>query len=255
MSRIPWKKIAKAVETIGGAGTPDGVFERALEQLDLMVPSDQGVAVPNMNLREIRQRVGRPNPQMITRNAPDGYWQRYVEYYEALDPRQNETYYMDKSGVVVVDTSFMDGTEFGEDFLKKYGVRFCLCLSNLALCGGKGFTLSVYRSGKRPFSESEVKAARALLPHIHNLSLLAAGPEARRNARAQEAAAAAGLSAREQEVALLLSERMSIREIADRLFISRNTAEKHMQHIYWKLNAGGKADVRRLLLGDSDLSR
>ena len=68
--------------------------------------------------------------------------------------------------------------------------------------------------------------------------------------RVQDAAAAAGLSRREQDVAVLLSRRLSIREIADRLFISRHTVEKHMQHIYWKLNAGGKADVRRLLLGD-----
>lgn len=248
MGRISWKQIVKAVEAIEIGGTPDGVFARAIEELDRLVPSDQGVAVPNIDLGQIRQRVGRPNPQMITRNAPPGYWESYVAHYEALDPRQNEAYYLAKSGVVVVDLSFLDGTEFGEDFLKKHGVQFCLCLSNLAMRGGKGFILSVYRSGKKPFSEKEVEAARALLPHVHNLSTLAAGPAALESSRARDAAAAAGLSVREQDVAVLLAQRMSIREIADRLFISRHTVEKHMQHIYWKLNAGGKADVRRFLI-------
>jgi DNA-binding CsgD family transcriptional regulator len=249
VGRISWKRINKAVEAIEVAGT-DGLFGRAIEQLDLLAPSVQAVAVPNFNLHEIRQRIGRPNSQMITRNAPPGYWESYLQYYEALDPRQNEAYYLAHAGVMCVDTSFLYKTEFGHDFLKKHGVRFCLCLTNVALCGGRGFLISLYRAGNTPFSEKEVDAASALFPHIHNLSIMAANPAEQRTSRAQTAAAAAGLSAREQDVAVLLSDRMSIREIADRLFISRHTVEKHMQHIYWKLNAGGKADVRRRLLGD-----
>jgi len=250
VSPISWKRISEAVEAIEVAGSPEGVFVRAVEQLDLLVPSDHAIAVPNVNVREIRQRVGRPNPQMIMRNSPPGYWESYLQYYEALDPRQNEAYYLAHSGVAIVDTSFLYKTEFGNDFLKKHGVRHCLCLSNLTRNGGPGFVLCMFRGQGTPFSEQEVQAASALLPHIHNLSLMAAGPAARRAARAHEAAAAAGLTSREQEVAVLLSERMSIREIAERLFISRHTAAKHMQHIYWKLNASGRSDVRRLLLGD-----
>jgi DNA-binding CsgD family transcriptional regulator len=255
MGRISWKRISQAVEAMEAAGTESGVFSRAIEQLNLLVPSDQAVAVPNVNLREIRQRVGRPNPLMITRNAPPGYWEDYLQHYEALDPRQNEAYYAAKSGVVIVDTSFLYKTEFGHDFLKKNDVRFCLCLSNLSLRGGKGFVVSLYRGGRKPFSENELESAAALFPHIHHLSLLAAGPAAPNVSRAQEAAAAAGLSPREQDVAVLVSERLSIREIADRLFISRHTVEKHMQHIYGKLNANGKADVRRFLLGEEQKIR
>jgi DNA-binding CsgD family transcriptional regulator len=248
VSRISWKRINEAVEAIEGGGTPEGVFGRALEQLDLLAPSAQGVAVPNFNLSEIRQRIGRPNPQMITRNSPHDFWESYISYYEARDPRQNEAYYRAHSGVVTVDASPLYTTEFGHDFLKRHRVRYFLCLSNLALPSGRGFLLSLYRS--TPFSQKEVDAATALFPHIHNLSLLAANPAEQKTSRALAAGASAGLSAREQDVAVLLSQRMSIREIADRLFISRHTVEKHMQHIYWKLNASGKTDVRRLLLGD-----
>jgi DNA-binding CsgD family transcriptional regulator len=253
MSRVPWKRISEAVEAMEAEGTERGVFARALEQLDGLVPCDQAIAVPNVNLGEIRQRVGRANPHMITRNAPSGYWESYLRHYEALDPRQNQAYYTAKAGVVTVDTSFMDRTEFGNDFLKKHDVRFCLCLSNLSLRGGKGFVVSLYRGAGNPFSENEIKSAAALFPHVHHLSLLAAGPSDSYVSRAQEAAAAAGLSRREQEVAVLLSQRLSIREMADRLFISPHTVEKHMQHIYGKLNASGKADVRRVLLGEEKI--
>jgi DNA-binding CsgD family transcriptional regulator len=250
VSRISWKQIAAALEAIEDGGSPEGVFARAVEQLNHLVPSDHGVAVPNMNLQEIRQRVGRPNSRMFTLNAPPGYWDNYVEYYEALDPRQYKDYYMAHSGVVTVDHVSLYKTEFGHDFLRKYGVRYCLCLSNLAQNAGTGFLLSLYRGGKKSFAETEIEAASALFPHIQKLARLATGGAALSASRAREAAAAAGLTVREQEVAVLLSERMSIREIADRLFISRHTAAKHMQHIYWKLNADGRSDVRRLLVGD-----
>jgi DNA-binding CsgD family transcriptional regulator len=249
VSRISWKQVNKAVEAIEAGGTADGVFRSAIEQLALLVPFAHGVATPNMNLKEIRQRVGRPNERMITRNAPPGYWESYLRYYEALDPNQTEEHYLAHSGVAVVDRSCLYGTEFGHDFLKPYGVRYILCLNDLSLGDGRGFCIGLYRD-RTPFSEKEVDAASALLPHIHNLSLMAADRGELKTARALSAAAAAGLSAREQEVAVLLAQRMSIREIADRLFISRHTVEKHMQHIYWKLNAGGKSDVRRQLLGE-----
>ena len=57
MSRISWKQINKAVEAIEAGGTEDGVFRSAVEQLALLVPFAHGAATPNMNLKEIRQRV------------------------------------------------------------------------------------------------------------------------------------------------------------------------------------------------------
>jgi len=249
MGRISWKRINQVIEAIEAAGS-SGFFRQVIEQLNLLAPADHATATPNVNLDEIRQRVGRPNPKQVTWNAPTGYWEDYLRYYEARDPRQNASYYREHTGAHVVDTSFMDGTEFGDDFLKKYGARFCLRLSNLAPTRGRGFVVSLYRSGKKPFTDTELESATALFPHVHNLSLFAADPLSREAARAQDAAAAAGLSRREQDVAVLLSRRMSILEIADRLFISRHTVEKHMQHVYWKMNASGKSDVRRLLLGD-----
>jgi diguanylate cyclase (GGDEF)-like protein len=61
-------------------------------------------------------------------------------------------------------------------------------------------------------------------------------------------ASQAGLTEREHEIALLLSERLSMREIAERLSISRRTVEKHAENIYLKLGIRRKQEVGEHLL-------
>jgi DNA-binding NarL/FixJ family response regulator len=51
----------------------------------------------------------------------------------------------------------------------------------------------------------------------------------------------AGLSAREVEVLGLVAEGCSNAQIADRLVISRRTAEHHVQHIYTKIGVSSRA--------------
>ncbi len=58
-----------------------------------------------------------------------------------------------------------------------------------------------------------------------------------------------GLTQREQEIALLLSERLTMPEIADRLFISPRTVEKHAENIYAKLGIRRKQELGGHLLG------
>jgi DNA-binding NarL/FixJ family response regulator len=49
------------------------------------------------------------------------------------------------------------------------------------------------------------------------------------------------LSAREDEVARLVAEGLTNREIAQRLFISERTAQNHVQHILTKLDFTNRA--------------
>ena len=51
------------------------------------------------------------------------------------------------------------------------------------------------------------------------------------------------LSAREQEVAALVAEGLSNRQIAERLFLSERTAQNHVQHILTKLDLSNRAQV------------
>jgi ATP/maltotriose-dependent transcriptional regulator MalT len=55
----------------------------------------------------------------------------------------------------------------------------------------------------------------------------------------------ASLSQRELEVARLVTDRLTNREIADRLVLSQKTVERHMDHIFRKLGVGSRVEVAR----------
>jgi DNA-binding CsgD family transcriptional regulator len=56
-----------------------------------------------------------------------------------------------------------------------------------------------------------------------------------------------GLTAREVDVALLLAERCSNKEIARQLSIAHRTAGKHTENVMAKLNTSSRRDVARIL--------
>ena len=70
------------------------------------------------------------------------------------------------------------------------------------------------------------------------LEAAGAGPRKRR-----ESLRPAGLSEREVEVARLVAAGCSNPEIAERLVISRRTAEHHVQHIYVKVGVSSRAGL------------
>lgn len=61
-----------------------------------------------------------------------------------------------------------------------------------------------------------------------------------------------GLTQRESEILMLLSEGLSNKEIADRVQISYDTVRAHLRHIYEKLHVGGRTEaVRKYLKASS----
>jgi DNA-binding CsgD family transcriptional regulator len=69
-----------------------------------------------------------------------------------------------------------------------------------------------------------------------------------RQRRAPVAGRPAGLSRRELEVLQLLTEGLTTREIAERLFISAKTADRHIQNIYAKIGTSTRATATRWAL-------
>jgi DNA-binding CsgD family transcriptional regulator len=70
---------------------------------------------------------------------------------------------------------------------------------------------------------------------------------ARGGRRASTMTGIASLSDREHEVARLVLERLTNREIAERLVLSQKTVERHLSRIFVKLDARSRVEVARLL--------
>jgi len=60
----------------------------------------------------------------------------------------------------------------------------------------------------------------------------------------------AALSGRELEVAGLVADHLTNREIADRLVLSHKTVERHMTHIFGKLQVSSRGEVARVVAAD-----
>jgi DNA-binding CsgD family transcriptional regulator len=63
--------------------------------------------------------------------------------------------------------------------------------------------------------------------------------------RSEQAAGLASLSGRELEVARLVTERLTNREIAERLVLSEKTIERHLSSVFRKLDASSRVEVAR----------
>lgn len=147
---------------------------------------------------------------------------------------------------IVADFQPYANTEFVTDFVRPRNIERCV--------GGwfRRYTIVIPRCRHaRLFTDRETAISKILAPHLENFydTLCLAAPEETGLQFLQEEASRLGLTRREQEIAALLSERFSMPEIADKLFISRRTVEKHAENIYGKLGIRKKQEVGELLIG------
>lgn len=278
LSSTVWRSLCFALEGIELERTRGGFLSRSLEQIERLVPFSHALGVlttatasqrtfDEVEIRRVYEFPFSPGDGklhtvrdatygewvILSRNAPAGFWDEYFSHRggvgwtcSSIDPRLSAR----RLEVIDwLDFAGKDSTEIG-CFVKKHDSRYVLGISNYADRSSPGFRFCLYRGRRTPFTEIEVATVSALFPHLRNLCSVATDAEADGKRRARAAAAAAGLTRREQEVAVLVSERLSVAEIAERLFISPRTVAKHVEHIHGKLRASGKREVRRRLLGN-----
>jgi DNA-binding NarL/FixJ family response regulator len=102
--------------------------------------------------------------------------------------------------------------------------------------------------------EEVTRAAEAFAAYGARRHLAAADQELRRLGsrvhRGQRRAGAAGgfasLTARKREIAALIADRLTNREIAQRLFLSEKTIETHLRNVFHKLGVTSRVEVARI---------
>jgi DNA-binding CsgD family transcriptional regulator len=128
------------------------------------------------------------------------------------------------------------------DLLAQASLGFEQCGALVQAAEVAAAAAEAYRRAGKP-RQATAQSARAAtlskqLAGVHTIGL----------ARPHEAAAA--LSARENEVAVLAAQRMAAADIAERLYLSRRTVENHLQRIYIKLGISSRAELE-LALGSA----
>ena len=103
-----------------------------------------------------------------------------------------------------------------------------------------------YQLGQVEEAAQQLRAAEALAHQIANRQLMAEVAAALAETGDRQAGLLPGnLTSRQAEVLRLLADGLSNKEIAERLYLSRGTVERHLATIYHKLGLGGRVDATR----------
>jgi len=254
---VDWKAICQVLEGMEPERTHQGFLARSLDQLRAVVAFDHGFACMShaTALASGRYPVSPHAPCVYSvKDLSLSFWTAYCLGDKASDLLINRDptrlLFTALPRVLPVDWARAAGSSDVRPLLARNGTRYAVTICNDVDTSGWGFRISLYRGNGTPFSERDCAMLRALYPHFHNLYQALTDPGGWSEVRVRRIACSAGLSKREVEVALLLSRRLSSSEIAERLFISRHTVEKHLEHIYGKLRAEGRSEARGLLTGD-----
>lgn len=114
-------------------------------------------------------------------------------------------------------------------------------------------------AGEREAGLEQLRAAHTALEALGARHLAAQAVRERRHLgerlgrggrRSGELTGLRALSEREREVADLVQDRLTNRQIAQRLVLSEKTVERHLSRIFVKLNARSRVDVARAVEGD-----
>lgn len=252
-SKVPWLKIHDYLLQVGSCRTISEFTLTACKEAEKLVPFDTTACLHRLVEGRCFERClgGVGCSTDVTASYNDYYRMR-----QPGAPAGRGQHSVQDPGLLmftpIVDWRKLQRLEYASDFMLPNNMY----KSVAHVFPAQQIALSAHRSRLSPdFTDVDVTVMDLLNEHLNIYwSFLVEregaqhGPSPEESRSAREKASRFGLTQREQEIALLLAERLSMPEIADRLFISRRTVEKHAENIYGKLGIRRKQEVGEHLL-------
>ena len=244
---IPWRKGNDFLMRCGEVHEPYRFCVTVLEGMRGIVPFDQGLFLMLDANRKITRKYFLDFPK---------YWKSiYLEYYArsehafGLDEELSESMGRPYAEVISWDDYDWIHDDFMEHYIRARGLRHSLTFVLFDLYGAPATAFSLDRMRDEPFSSREVQAVTLAVGHLNNLyKNLFVRPVGQ--VRMWDGATGADeLTPREREVVDLICQGISPANISRELHISIGTTNKHIAHIYRKLDVGNRQELLVRLLG------
>jgi DNA-binding CsgD family transcriptional regulator len=255
-SKVPWVKVHDYLLKVGSCRTIREFTITACREAEMLIPYDTTACMHiliNGNYFDICLG-GSACPSEVTA-AYNTYYRMKQPGAPGVGGKHSDQALGLLMSSHVVDWRKLQYLEYSTDFM----LPNKMCKSLAHVFPAQQIALSVFRSRASPdFKDTDATVLDVLNQHLNSYWPLfverekaksSTGMEESALDSVQKGALRLGLTQRETEIALLLSERFSMPEIADRLFISRRTVEKHVERIYSKLGVRRKKEVGEHLRG------
>jgi len=236
------------VACVGREVSLEGMFARALQELSALLPFESAFA----NLVDYSALFPQGRFSLLSMGLGKRAEERYLNRYVFMHPARLAW----TPGVPFLQTDRRErayrSTEFVSDFVKPLlRIDMSAGIPMRSSDGRGAAVLGITRTRSSSLSPREQAILLALQPHIENLFSMHRKTEAVTPPSIHDAELARGnglLSRRESEIAGLLCRRLSAPEIATLLLVSPRTVERHVEHIYQKLNVRNRRELLVLLL-------
>ena len=240
-SEPDWSALSELSQAVSTARHRAEALSVLAGECDRLIPADRGAALFTMR-GGVPWCICCPDfPDNVVRDFNSHFNRRVPVHFSGHEPVLGP-----------VDWERYPDAEYVADFHRPLGIHQSVGASFYDTYEERLYVLWVHRNGLgRQFTPGEVETLRVMCTTIGTIVSLKSEIDALRREAICEAELgpeADVLSKREAEIARLICRRLSMREIAETLHISRRTVEHHACHIYNKLHVANRKELAGVLL-------
>lgn len=242
-----WESLNSFLLKCGSVHEPHRFVTNALEQLQPLVPFDQGRAYfINKNAQVYDEFL-----LGVDRHITKAYHMYYSRIQDGQYSAVKRSTTLHPAKTVVCDWTAYPKDQFIEEHLRPQGIRYSTGFCLYDMQGMPAVLFCMDRTSRVNYSPVDCRLLDQIKQHLDNLFrnfYVPVGESQTQDIRSMKTDTP--LTKRETEIALLLKDGVSPENIAQRLCISLTTVYKHIAHIHKKLHVSNRQQLLVKLLFD-----